>query len=180
MPNNSKRTMTNASSMSSSMSSSLSFGKGKHGMALAILVIMVIVLYLSYYYMYKTNHNEPEPEHFESSNDSKSSTPNLTVSQGECIVAMFYAPWCGHCKTFKPEFEKATSAMNGKMSKGDKTKGKKVRFEKVNCDDNVELGKKYSISGYPTVKILNDDGTDIEYNGDRTFDGLKKYLVIDN
>lgn len=178
MPNNSKRTMTNASSMSSSMSSSLSFGKGKHGMALAILVIMVIGLYLSYYYMYKTNHNEPE--HFESSNDSKSSTPNLTVSQGECIVAMFYAPWCGHCKTFKPEFEKATSAMNGKMSKGDKTQGKKVRFEKVNCDDNAELGKKYNISGYPTVKILNDDGTDIEYNGDRTFDGLKKYLVIDN
>jgi hypothetical protein len=30
------------------------------------------------------------------------------------------------------------------------------------------------------VKILNDDGTQIEYGGERTYEGLRKYLVSNN
>ena len=41
-------------------------------------------------------------------------------------------------------------------------------------------GKKYNISGYPTVKILKDDGSDMEYDGGRTLEGMKKFLVVDN
>lgn len=101
---------------------------------------------------------------------------SIKPQSGECVVALFYADWCGHCKQFKPEFEEAMDKLNGQTDKN----GKKLRLVKVDCDAQKELASEYNISGYPTVKILNDSGSVIEYKGDRTFEGLRKYLVSDN
>ena len=95
---------------------------------------------------------------------------------------IFFAPWCGHCKTFKPEFETAMGELDGKKATKDKIKGKTVRFAKIDCDkeENKPLAKKYNIGGYPTVKIISDNGAAIEYDGERSSDGMRKYLTVDN
>ena len=149
----------------SKASTSMFSGKGKHYWASIGLVVLIIAVVVAYYYIGKSNR-----EGFEGG------APNLTPAKGECIVALFYAEWCGHCKTMKPEYEKATSELNGKKN----SSGKTIRFEKVDCDENKELGKQFGVSGYPTIKILNDDGTQDEYSGKRNFDGFKKYLMSDD
>ena len=159
-------------SNSNSSKMSMSFGKGKNSMAMLGLCIILVGVCFAYYFMYKSNR-----ESFDGNSSS------LTPASGECIVALFYAPWCGHCKTFKPIFDEASSTLDGKISQKPELKGKKVRFTKINCDEeeNKPLAKKYDVSGYPTVKIFTDDGgSPIEYEGARTLEGMKKTLVIDN
>ena len=154
-----------SSKNNSSKSVSMFSGKGKHYWASIALVLLIIAIVVAYYYVSKSNH-----EGF------AGGAPNLTPAKGECIVALFKTEWCGHCQKMAPHFDKAISELAGSKN----SKGKTVRFEKVDCDENKELGKQYGVSGYPTIKILNDDGTQDDYDGARSFEGLKKYLVSDD
>lgn len=154
-----------SSKNNSSKSTSMFSGKGKHYWASIGLVVLVIAVVIAYYYVSKSNR-----EGFEGG------SPNLTPAKGEVVVVLFKTDWCVHCQAAKPEYEKATSELNGKKN----SSGKTIRFEKVDCDENKELGKQFGVSGYPTIKILNDDGTQDEYSGKRNFDGFKKYLMSDD
>lgn len=82
---------------------------------------------------------------------------------------MFYAPWCGHCKRLKPEYAKAAELL--------KTDDTPIALAKVDC---TEGGKKtcerYSVSGYPTLKIFKGGEVSQEYNGPREAAGIVKYM----
>ena len=164
-------------------SSKPSSGMNKNTLMWLALILLVVGVILALYYIQKKR-----AEGFEnmmaSANNNKSkkmsnaliNATSIKPSSGECVVALFYADWCGHCKRFKPEFEQAMEKLNGQTNKN----GKKLRLVKVDCDANKDLAKEYGISGYPTVKILQDDGTITEYGGERSYEGLRKYLVSDN
>ena len=38
-------------------------------------------------------------------------TFDKTLEKQDHILLMFYAPWCSHCKKFKPELEKAAAVL---------------------------------------------------------------------
>ena len=80
----------------------------------------------------------------------------------------FYAPWCGHCRNLKPEYEKA--------AKGLKDLAQVVA---INCDD--EVNKQFcggmGVQGFPTLKIVKPSkkpGKPIteDYQGPRTSSGI--------
>lgn len=160
----------------------------KANWALLLGVGLLVVVIVALYYMKRSN------EGFTSDSNSAKRNNNISKKQsdalitgtdiasrlnpvkGECVVALFYADWCPHCQHFKPHFQRAIKELNGKNGKD----GKKMRLEMVDCDANKDISRKYDVSGYPTVKILGDDGTQVEYGGDRTYEGLRKYLVSDD
>ena len=125
---------------------------------------LLVVLFVAYYLATKSNRADPEP--FENG------APNLNVSSGETVVALFYADWCPHCVAFKPDYKKATAELNGSEHKG-----KTLRFIMVDCEKYKSLASENDVSGFPTVKIMNDDNSSKDYDGPRTFEGLTSYFA---
>ncbi|MEE6515838.1 hypothetical protein FKM82_024921 [Ascaphus truei] len=60
---------------------------------------------------------------------------------------MFHAPWCGHCKKMKPDFEKAAETLQGAGN------GAGV-LAAVDGTAHRALSERFHISGFPTVKYF--------------------------
>lgn len=86
-------------------------------------------------------------------------------------LVMFYAPWCGHCTRAMPAVDKLIEKYRNNPN---------VEVIKVNCDEDTEAAKENNIQGFPTIKYFpsgyNDKSTVLEYDGDRSFDGLDRYI----
>ena len=98
---------------------------------------------------------------------NKDNFENEVIKSDNLWLILFYAPWCGHCKAFHPQYEKLAKASKGVFKIG-----------AVNCEDNRDLASKYKISGFPTVLFFGEDKTKTEeYEGDRKAEKIIDFLL---
>jgi protein disulfide-isomerase A1 len=84
------------------------------------------------------------------------STFDKAVAKYDYLLVLFYAPWCGHCKKFHPEYEKAAKTL----------RKENLFLSKVDATVEKKLAEKFDIQGFPTVKLFI-KGEPMEYTGGR-------------
>jgi len=84
------------------------------------------------------------------------------------VYFRFYAPWCGHCQSLKPAYEKAAKSLDGI-----------AKVAAVNCDEeeNKAFCGSMDVKGFPTLKIVRPGKkagrpTVEDYQGPRTAKGI--------
>ncbi len=58
----------------------------------------------------------------------------------------FWAPWCNPCKIMNPIIEEIEKEFEGK-----------IKVEKYNVDEAVDMSSKYGVMSIPTYIVLKDD-----------------------
>jgi len=89
------------------------------------------------------------------------------VTAGKVVFIKMFAPWCGHCKKMKPDWDKLMEEYKDSetqlIADADCTaEGKPI------CDEN-------GVRGFPTLKY--GDPSDLQdYQGGRSYDALKRFV----
>lgn len=92
----------------------------------------------------------------------------VVLDKSKDVLVEFYAPWCGHCKSLAPTYEKVATAF--KLEEG-------VVIANLDADKYKDFGEKYGVSGFPTLKFFpkgNKDGED--YEGGRDLEDFVTFI----
>lgn len=92
-------------------------------------------------------------------------------------IVEFYAPWCGHCQSLKPDFLRAAKALKGVAN-----------LHAVDCDQDSNKGlcEQYNVKGFPTLKLFGPSGKTrgtarsdfiADYQGPRTGKAIKAAVL---
>lgn len=91
----------------------------------------------------------------------------LVIESGKSSFVKFYAPWCGHCKKMKPDWEKL----------GEEADKFDVLIGDVDCTSSSgkPLCDKNDVKGFPTLKTFWKHVAD-DYSGARGFEDLRQFV----
>ncbi|MQC17309.1 MAG: thioredoxin [Chloroflexi bacterium] len=98
--------------------------------------------------------------------DTSDATFDADVIQSDLPVLVdFWAPWCGPCRMVAPVVEELSQEYDGK-----------VKFVKLNTDDNPQVAGKFGIRSIPTLLIFRNGELAGQVVGFRPKSELAKHL----
>lgn len=131
---------------------------------ITILLFLFIQFICGHDHSHEHNHSHDHDHDHSHSHEEESKIIELNlenfyevIDNNPFVVVEFYAPWCGACKKFAPEYEAVAEHMEGLAV-----------FAKMNAwnEEYVDITRKYEVSGYPTIIFFqNGDHSGIPYNG---------------
>ena len=65
------------------------------------------------------------------------------VNSDRLTIVDFFANWCGPCRKLSPILEEVEAEL-----------GDRVKFTKINTDENIDAAKEYQVSGLPTLLVF--------------------------
>lgn len=87
----------------------------------------------------------------------------------------FYANWCPHCKTAKPEMEKVKNNFNQRT-----INNHTIKVIEVDCTNDSQESKllmsKYNVQGFPTV-VMSVGNEVVEYDNKVTYNNMETFIA---
>ena len=96
---------------------------------------------------------------------NKRNNTSIELMNNNKSVMFFFAPWCGHCNSFKPTWNKFKTYLDNHD----------IKYKEIDYEENSSLCDKYNIQGFPTVLIDNNSNIE-EYVGNRTYESLVSWV----
>ena len=135
---------------------------------IGLLILFAVIAALYYYYYvlpkFKTSYKP----------NSELNAKGSANSGQEAELLFFFANWCPYCKTAKPVWNQLKSEYENKT-----INGYAILFTEVDCSEESDtvskMMDKYSVEGYPTIKLLK-DGQVIEYDAKIDKKTLEQFL----
>ena len=103
----------------------------------------------------------------------KVSSPNQATDLSNLLkdgdwMVLYYADWCGHCQTMKPEWQKVVNKM--------KTTNM-VNVAEVESNHINSLINKPQVNGFPTIKMYNNGIEKANFEEERIADKMENFAM---